>query len=78
MIENKSVLSLINKKLEYIVKDISKETTINISDILNFVHNKYKFIKINNIYENKTDLIKDKLLDYLNNDPKFLSFINLS
>ena len=71
---NKSVEKLINIKLNSIIKDLNNKTDININEISNFISNKYNFINIDKINNNANDLIKEKLLDYLNNDPKFLYF----
>ena len=71
---NKSVENLINIKLNSIIKDLNNKTDIDINKISNFISEKYNFIKIDKFNNNINDLIKEKLLDYLNNDPKFLYF----
>lgn len=66
--------NIINIKFNSIIDDLIKETKINKQHIYNFITKEHNFIKINKTDNESCDLIRDKLLDYLNNDPKFLYF----
>ena len=70
----KPIENIINIKFDSIIDDLIKETKINKTDIYNFIKKEHNFIKINKTDSKSSDLIKDKLLYFLNNDTKFLHF----
>ena len=71
---NKSLSNLLNIKVKNIVEEICETTHLDLDDLSNFVNSKYDFINLNIKSKKSKDLIKDRLIYYLDNDPKFLNF----
>ncbi len=71
---NKSLSNLLNIKVRNIVEEICENTHLDLDDLSKFVNSKYDFINLNIKSKKSKDLIKDRLIYYLDNDPKFLNF----
>ena len=79
-----SIINILNNKLGLIVNDVVlDDNSLDIDDIYKFLKKK-KYFKIDKKYFSKcvplemsdNKLIRDELLDYLKNDPKFLIYNN--